>query len=172
MTVIAYRAGIMACDSCWATQDGLQEISLTKIKRLSSGALLGGSGEGDSRDVELLLDKCKTEASLPLRSKLQELRLDWTGLLVLPNGQVFTVATSDTPDKKDAEVGVCVFNRGFAAIGTGKEIAIGAMAAGKTAAEAVKITCDWDIHCRPPLHIVRLRDHARGRTRNLVRRRR
>lgn len=165
MTIIAYRHGIMACDSCWATQDGLQEISLTKIKRLKSGALLGGAGEGDSRDVELLLDSVKHEKDLPLRSKLQELRLDWTGLLVLPNGQVFTVATSDIPDKKDAEVGVCVFNRGFAAVGTGAEIAIGAMAAGKTSIEACKIVCDWDIHCRPPIHALVLRPPGKGKKR-------
>jgi ATP-dependent protease HslVU (ClpYQ) peptidase subunit len=157
MTVITYRHGIMACDSCWATSEGLQEISLTKIRRLKSGALLGGAGEGDSRDVELLLENVKHEKDLPLRSKLQELRLDWTGLLVLPNGHIFTVATSDTPDKKDAEIGVCVFNRGFAAVGTGAEIAIGAMAAGKTAYEAARIVCDWDIHCRAPIHAVALR---------------
>ncbi len=157
MTIIAYRHGIMACDSCWATSEGLQEISLTKIRRLKSGALLGGAGEGDSRDAELLLENVKHEKDLPLRSKLQELHLDWTGLLVLPNGQVFTVATSDAPTKEYAEVGVCVFNRGFAAVGTGAEIAIGAMAAGKTAAEACKIVCDWDIHCRPPIHVIALR---------------
>lgn len=155
MTIIAYRYGIMACDSCWATQEGLQEISLTKIRRLKSGGLLGGAGEGDSRDAELLLENVKHPKDLPLRSKLQELRLDWTGLLVLPDGSVWTVATSDTPDKKDAEVGICQFNRGFAAVGTGAEIAIGAMAAGKSAFEAVKIVCDWDIHCRPPVHVLR-----------------
>lgn len=155
MTVIAYKDNIMACDSCWATQEGLQEISLTKIRRLKSGGLLGGAGEGDARDVELLLENVKSEKDLPLRSKLQELRIDWTGLLVLPDGSVWTVATSDTPDKKDAEVGVCQFNRGFASVGTGAELAIGAMAAGKSAYEAVKIVCDWDIHCRPPIHALR-----------------
>ena len=156
MTVIAYRHRIMACDSCWATIDGLQEVSMTKIRFLKSGALLGCAGEGDSRDVELLIENVKNEKDLPLRSKLQELKLDFQGLIVLPNGKIFIIETSETPDKKDAEVGVYQLNRGFAAVGTGKELAFGAMAAGKSAVEAVKITCEWDINCRPPIHSLEL----------------
>lgn len=156
MTVIAYRDRILACDSCWATIDGLQEVSMTKIRFLKSGALLGCAGEGDSRDVELLIENVKTEKDLPLRSELQRLKLDFQGLIVLPNGKVFIIETSETPDKKDAEVGVYQLNRGFAAVGTGKELAFGAMAAGKGAIEAVQITCEWDINCRPPIHSLEL----------------
>ena len=73
MTIIVWRAGVMACDSCWAS-NGTQTVSMIKIKRLTSGALLGSAGENDSRDMERLLDKIKGPDKLPSRQDLIALR--------------------------------------------------------------------------------------------------
>jgi ATP-dependent HslUV protease subunit HslV len=44
----------------------------------------------------------------------------------------------------------------FYAIGSGREIAIGAMAAGATAEGAVRIACEWDGGTGGEVHVVRL----------------
>lgn len=156
MTTIAYKGGIMACDSCW-TDDDLHETSQTKIVRLASGALLGGSGDNDSREIELLLDKVKTARHLPTRSLLAGLRSSFSGLLVLPNGAVFKVSAGYDEKPRDADFGIWACGRrGMAAAGSGAHLAIGAMSAGKSAREAVAIACTWDINSRLPVHSMKL----------------
>jgi hypothetical protein len=160
MTTIAYKDGVMACDSCW-TGDEMQETSQTKIVRLSSGALLGGSGDNDSREVYALLDKVKSAKSLPTRTQLAELRCSFSGLLALPNGSVFKISADFGEKEKDSDYGIWpVGRRGIAAAGAGAHLAIGAMAAGKSAREAVAIACAWDINSRLPVHMLELRERA------------
>lgn len=155
MTTIAYKAGLMACDSCWTLSD-MQVTSLSKIVRLSSGALLGQAGDNDGREMIFFLDKIKLERNLPTRKQLLDLRLEYAGLLVLPNGSIFKVTSREDPvDYKD-EVGFTPISRKIAACGSGNELALGAMAAGKTAREAVAIACDFDINSRGPVHVMRL----------------
>jgi hypothetical protein len=155
MTTIAYKAGMMACDSCW-THNDLQVTSLSKIVRLSSGALLGQAGDNDGREMAIFLDKIKTERNLPTRRQLLDLRLNFHGLLVLPNGGIFSVACREDPLDYRDEVGFTPISRKFTSCGSGYELAIGAMAAGKTAREAVAIACDFDINSRGPVHVMRL----------------
>ena len=69
MTIIVWRAGMMASDSCWASL-GTQTVSMIKIKRLTSGALLGSAGENDCREMEALLDKIRDPLKLPTRQQL------------------------------------------------------------------------------------------------------
>lgn len=152
MTVIAYRAGIMAGDSCWAnsstgTIDNLQN----KMQRLKSGLLYGGAGDCDDRKLLTMLHRVKTPAQLPTAEKLKEIADSINALLVFPSGDVFYLDTG-------AEDGaVCPVQTLFAAVGSGRQIAIGAMAAGATAYSAVQITCQHNVYCRPPIHQLRLR---------------
>lgn len=133
MTTIAYKDGIMACDSCW-TGDEMQETSQSKIVRLSSGALLGGSGDNDSREIHQLLDKVKTAKQLPQRTQLAALRVSFSGLLVLRSGAVFKISADFGEKETDSDYGIWpVGRRGMAAAGSGGHLAIGAMAAGKSA---------------------------------------
>src|SRR5712664_2443197 len=156
MTTIAYTKGIMACDSCWTLGD-VQVTSLSKIARLSSGSLLGQAGDNDAREMEYFLDKVKTVRSLPTRKALFELRLDYSGMFVLPTGQIFRVTCREDPlDYKD-EVGFTPISRKFAACGSGNEFAHGAMMAGASAHEAVQIAAAFDINTRGPFHKVALK---------------
>lgn len=150
MTTIAYTKGVMASDSCWA-DEGLRTSSLIKIRRLSSGALYGGAGDSDDRTLVGVLDKIRTPDRLPSREDLARLDGDFEALLVFPQGKILKLTKSG----RDAQIWEC--NRGLMAIGSGGEIAIGAMASGKSAREAVAVACDWDTNSRLPVHVLELR---------------
>ncbi len=156
MTTIAYKAGQMACDSCWDYND-IQEVSATKIKRLTSGALIGLSGDNDAREVYALFDKVKTEKHLPTRPQLALIRGEFGGILVLPSGRVYRLLMQFNETSKREDFGIWEANRGLAACGSGAELAIGAMAAGKTAREAVALACRFDKNSRLPVHAVLLK---------------
>jgi ATP-dependent protease HslVU (ClpYQ) peptidase subunit len=161
MTVIAWRAGVMACDSCWSYGD-TQVASLIKIKRLSSGALLGQSGDNDARAMEHLLDKIKDPKKLPTRDELAKTLVDFMGLLALPKGGVFVISSGPVDqagwptDKGDVGVWPATSMGGYAAVGAGSDHALAAMDAGATAKEAVVIACRRNLSCRAPVHAIKL----------------
>lgn len=156
MTTIAYTNGILACDSCW-NYNSTQTTSKTKIRRLASGALYGSAGDGDDRAMIALLDQIKLPARLPMPAELAAIRTDVTAILVLPRGRVFMVL-AEALDLIETNFKGAVWeaNRGFAAVGSGADVALGAMRAGKTAKEAVHIACEFDINSRPPVHVLEL----------------
>lgn len=151
MTVIAYRDGVMACDSLWAdpTTGSIDNLQ-TKIKRLKSGALYGGAGDVDERALVKMLHKVRAPTKLPSSDKLRNIKDDCDGLLVFPDGKIFFVYTG-------ASASVCPTSLEFAAIGIGRHIAIGAMEAGLTAAGAVEATCKHNVYCRLPVHTLTLK---------------
>lgn len=164
MTVIAWRNGVMACDSCWAS-NGTQTVSMVKIKRMSSGALLGSAGENDSREMEALLDKIKSGDKLPSRQELIALKLDYEGLIAFPRGGVWMIATGKVDDAgyaddDEADMGVwpAATMGGYAACGSGGDFALAAMDGGANAQKAVEIAIRRSVHCRGPVHIARLFD--------------
>lgn len=155
VTTVAYRDGIMACDSCWA-DDNMQTTSMTKIDRLTSGALLGSAGDCDIRLLLSLIDKVKTPDKLPGRAELAATKTDYKGILVFPRGQVYMIDIGpSTGEQYDAQVWPA--NRGIAACGSGGKVALGAMGAGKSAQEAVAIACRFDINSKLPVHVVKLK---------------
>lgn len=158
MTTVAYCNGVMASDSCWTGDDeSLQEVSQSKIQRLSSGALLGGSGDNDAREITELLDRVKTVKQLPHRHELLRIQIDYSGILVLPTGHVFKVVTCRKPEDAGS-VGLWECNRGMIAAGTGSHLAIGNMGATADARAAVAFACRWDINSRLPVHSLELRE--------------
>jgi hypothetical protein len=163
MTVIAWRAGMMSCDSCW-NSFGTQNVSLIKIKRLTSGALLGSAGENDNRDMEALLDKIKNDKMLPTRQQLIALKLTYEGILALPRGGVWVISTGEVNESgypvTDEDMGLWTASTmgGYAAVGSGGDIALAAMDAGANARQAVEIACKRNVYCRPPVHVRKLFD--------------
>jgi hypothetical protein len=169
MTVIAWRAGVMACDSCWAS-NGTQNVSMIKIKRLSSGALLGSAGENDAREMEMLLDRIKDPRKLPSRTELASCKLDYEGLIAFPKGSVYMISTCrmnesgypdlDSADDEGPDHGVwpAATMGGYAACGSGGEFALAAMDGhpSVTARKAVEVAIKRSIHCRGPIHVMRL----------------
>jgi hypothetical protein len=159
MTTIAFDGKTLACDSCW-TYGGTVDTLTTKIVRLSSGGLLGCAGQNDSRSVIALLDKVKTPAQLPSYEAVMAIRADILGLLVLPKGRVYKIATTIiSPENWDEgmdDFGLWEITGPFAAVGSGGDSALVAMECGKPAREAVRIACKYDPASRPPIHAMPL----------------
>lgn len=155
MTVIAYRDGVMAGDSCWSdadTQGGLIINSQNKLAVLRSGALYGGSGASDDRSLVNRLQDIVDYRQLPSAKDLIAMEHGCVkALLVLPDRSVWVVGTGE------GEGGVEPVQLPYFAIGTGGQIAMGALACDKTAVEAVKIACDLNVYCRPPVHSIKLK---------------
>lgn len=170
MTTIAYKAGVMACDSCWS-YSGRVDTLQRKIVRLKSGALLGQSGANDARDVLALLQNVKTAAQLPSLEALLSVRADFMGLLVVPSGRIFKIATTFiSPDNWDStmdgeDLGAWEINAPFAAVGSGGDLALVAMDCGKSAVQAVEKACKYDMNTRGPVHTFDLKQ-ATKRKRN------
>lgn len=159
MTTIAFDGKSMACDSCW-TYGGTVDTLTTKIMRLSSGGLLGLAGQNDGRSVVSILDKAKTPSSLPSYEAIMAIRADVLGLLVLPRGRVYKIATTITSPENWNEgmddFGIWEITGPFAAVGSGGDMALVAMECGKNSRDAVRIACKYDPNSRPPIHTMPL----------------
>lgn len=143
MTTIAYRDGVMAADTgCF--NDGLYEGEVEKIWALSDVGILGCCGEyGAVLKVVEWLENGGEPGSKPRLSRDSE----FTGLLVNRKNEVFHYQISLRPLRIDA---------GFHAIGSGRKIAVGALAAGASAEQAIKIACRYDRMSMEPVrhHVV------------------
>src|SRR4051812_32986582 len=117
MTCIAYRDGVLACDSARTNSDGVA-YRQTKIHRLPSGALCGFAGSGDGRAIMRLVGKVTRMADMPSRAALAEIPDDLEMLLILPNTQLFLIV----PGKENAEV-ERINRPKFASIGSGATLA-------------------------------------------------
>lgn len=163
MTTIAFDGKSMSCDSCW-TFGGTVDTLSTKIVRLSSGALFGTAGQNDSRSVNALLDKVKTPAQLPSYEALMAVRADVLGLLVLPKGRIYKIATTiiapENWNEDMGDFGLWEISAAFTAVGSGGDLALVAMECGKASRDAVRIACKYDPQSRPPIHSMALNPKA------------
>lgn len=165
MTTIAYKANTMACDSAWTDCHECVATLLNKITRLSSGAVLGEAGDNDSRAVRVLLDKVKSYDKLPTAKDLAETHVDYAALIAFQNGEVAQIVIDHDKTKGwTAQVFKC--NRGFAAVGSGGEMAIGFMGANRSAVEAVNFACGWDPNSKLPVHSMQVRAWKKKPVRN------
>lgn len=145
MTTIAYRDGIMAADSgCF--NDDLYEGEVDKIWTLQDGGFLGCCGEyGAILKVVDWLAAGGDPARKPRLSRDSE----FAGLLVKSSGQVLHYQLRLRPLPITAD---------FHAIGSGRKIAIGAMAADVTAERAVEIACHYDRMSMTPVRLQSFQD--------------
>lgn len=152
MTVIAYTKGVLAGDSCWSEESGLIANVQNKLVRFPSGAIYGGAGACDDRAMQTLLRNVAHPERLPDGNTLSsDIYAAVECLLVLPDKSVWMIAGG--PEG----YGVCPLQVKYTAIGAGQQLAIGAMAAGASAVDAVKIACQWNALCRTPVHKLTLK---------------
>jgi len=128
VTTIAYRDGVIAADSL-ITQNGTRIGTVAKIVRVPGGGLAGVAGElgGMAR----FLDWARSGAEGELTFSTCEI----DGFLVTAEGQVLVTTDSG---------GMVKIKQPFHAVGSGRDFARGALAAGATAVEAVKIAMKFD----------------------------
>lgn len=125
MTVIAWKNGIIAADRCSCRGDTRFEVQ--KLHRIH-GAVVAGTGATDY--VEAMLHWWRGGADPAAFPEKYQSTPDYAILVVAKDGHVCTYDRTPFP----------IWLRGpYGAMGSGREFAIGAMAAGATAEEAVMI---------------------------------
>lgn len=133
MTTVAYRNGILAADSRAYSGDRTPVGWKAKAHRASNGILYAVSSTCVGADA-LLRDWIEADCPRPANDDLKP--ESFTLLLVKPDGGVFfangNLALSG-PLTDD-----------FFAIGSGEQYALGAMAMGASAEEAVAVACRLD----------------------------
>jgi len=130
VTVIAWKSGIIAADRCASRGDTRFEVQ--KLYR-SRGAIIAGTGGTDY--VEALFEWWRSGADVATFPEKYQATADYAILVVAKDGNVCTYDRTPYP----------VWLRGpYGAAGSGREFAIGAMAAGASAEEAVMIAAK---HC-------------------------
>lgn len=141
MTVWAYRDGILASDSLVVTER-MKTGSTRKVTKSGSGWLAGGAG--NATDMAQFLRWVEEGREEDDATKLENLE----GFLVSPKGKTFLVEADLHPFPIEAE---------FHAGGSGCAVAIGAMEAGATAEEAVRIAIKHVTSCGGEIQVVKLK---------------
>lgn len=131
MTTIAYRDGVMVGDRRAYSGGRAAMGEKSKIHVLRDGSLFGASSSkvGACEKARRLVEEHGVEATLPAVQEVQ-------ALVVRPDGKVFYLNDGDSFSGP--------LSGAFFAIGSGEQFAIGAMAAGASALEAVKIASECE----------------------------
>lgn len=145
MTTIAYKNSIMAADSA-CFDSSLYQGEVEKLWMIPPIGLIGCSGEIGAmiQFVEWLQDDSEKKRKPDLPDDC-----DFEGILVNPDGDVVHYDRHLVPIRVANE---------FHAIGSGRKLALGAMMAGASAEEAVKIACHYDMVTREPVRMIQLQD--------------
>ena len=145
MTTIAWDGKALAADKQSNSASGNQRV--TKIRRLSDGRLVGGAG--DAVMVHLYYDWLEAGSPLP-RPIWSDVDENICVLEISPSGQVWRHEAFGRYPIDDSQ----------ATTGTGGAFARGAMAAGKTAAEAVAIAIELDMYSGVGVDVLVLHEDA------------
>ena len=138
MTTIAYKDGVLAADSACVC-DGVYEGRVEKVVRSNAlNAYIAVSGNLANQAIfQRWLESGARESEKP------ELD-DFSAMVVRGDGAVTQY------DKLLEEFRIY---GEFFAIGSGRELAVGAMAAGATAVEAVEVACRFDTSSHGPVDV-------------------
>lgn len=158
MTIIAYRDGIIAADSCvtWETEaGGSRNFGCDKLfrKTITEGTrqipvIVGCTGESFASMV--FMDWYGTNKDKP--QELFDLGADFCCLILRPDG-LYEVDAYCRPVQVKLPRSS---KRRFHAQGSGSSIALGAMCWGATAAQACRTACEYTPYCKPPIISMRL----------------
>lgn len=144
MTIICYRDGVMACDSAfWAGGSTIVGHG-QKIFRLPQGGLIGCSG--DSGMFEWFPEWINRGAPLTERETPSD--SGFGAVLVKPDGTIVWYNARCLPMTIRAD---------FYACGAAETFATGALAAGATAEEAVRLAIKYTDGAGGEVHVERLR---------------
>ena len=145
MTVIAYKDGLMAADTqSWHI--GIRHAEAVKIVRLPDGSLFGAAGW--QPEIERAQNWLANGADPTIRPAKAE-EADLEGILLKPDGSVWTVAHTFDVYRTNATTD---------AVGSQKEFLYGAMAAGASAEEAVRLAIKCCGNAGGDVQVMRLND--------------
>lgn len=142
MTIICVKDGVIAADSgVW--HGNIHSGSMLKIRRMPE--TIGGgyaAGSGGAARVSAALDLVEAQGLAARIPDDDGISLIW----LRGDGTVWAI-------EKEASFQI---HAPFHAEGSGKAVALGAMAAGASAEEAVRISCDLEQNCRGPVNWSRI----------------
>lgn len=145
MTVIAYKNGILACDSRIHTN---YLIAGHTKKGFKSPDGWVGAGSGKATEVsELVQWGSKTKIGKKIEPELLPSGSDFTAILVSPQRTVYYVSDSFFTE---------LIPEDYHAEGEGASIALGAMHAGATAVQAVSAAIAHSAACGGPVQVYEL----------------
>lgn len=145
MTTIAFRDGILAADQAIFDRDTYCGQTV-KIHRAGCGSIGGVAGcFGDASTFREWMSSAVV-VDFIVNPPPQFDHENSEALLIKPDGSVFWIG----PGKRWVQQWGPYF-----AIGSGFRIAMGALAAGVSAEQAVKIACDLDAYTRGPVDTLR-----------------
>ena len=134
MSVVAWDGKTLAADRQGTLGDG-SKCRLTKLWKVGEDVFCAVTGP---HEQALLLLKWFKDGENPATFPHTQGEEDWARLIVLEHGKVFEIERH--PIRQEVE------DR-FEAWGAGRELAIGAMAMGATAEEAVMVACEHNCYC-------------------------
>lgn len=133
MTVVAWDGKTLAADkmSCSAGYG----YTVTKLHRLRDGSIVGFCGNGDEAMALLAwLNAAQNPAAYPEGQKDS----DTSAFVVRPDGSCWSCGKTPYPQRLECPM---------YAMGHGRDFALAAMHCGKTAGQAVELTCNLDVFC-------------------------
>lgn len=150
MTTIAYDGSCLASDTL-SQGGGMRLGRVQKIWRLADGRLFGACGDNSACEAAY---RWLESGGHPETRPTLKTEQGFNGLLIGGDGQVTSF---------DPELVALAIAAPFYAIGSGREFAMGAMAAGETACAAVRIALQFDIYSGGPLDLLVLHDPLKDR---------
>jgi 20S proteasome alpha/beta subunit len=131
MTTIVWDGARLAADS-QVTDNGMRCGTMTKIGKTADGWLWGFCGKA-ARQAAFVAWAESREGDPPVAEET-------TALLVNPDGEL-----------REWDGGWLIVDAKFQAFGSGYQVALGALASGKTAREAVETACQFDTMSSAPI---------------------
>lgn len=139
----------MASDSQSTDEHGNIMMNVPKVFLLPGGGILATAGDDDARDLIELLDHVHDENDLPSKEELSETRCDFMGLLALTDGSLWyihiEVQSHDNTDEWNAQIGE--ITEDYYALGSGGQIALGALDSGASLSDAIQIAINRNAYC-------------------------
>ena len=131
MTIVCYRNGVLCSDS-GILKGNIKSGTASKIIKTKSGWLVGAAG--DLCAIQKFLKWAKKEPKIRTH---QDYVKAFSGLIIKPSGKVIEFYCD----------GYCRIDSDFVAMGSGAEIATGALAFGASARQAVECTIEYHNEC-------------------------
>jgi ATP-dependent protease HslVU (ClpYQ) peptidase subunit len=145
MTTIAYRDGVMAADT-QVTEGNMVFAQATKLRRLADGTLIGMAG--DMMPCAKLLRAIDGKGFEDIEPIAKDCKGAWA-LVVNPERRVFMLQGGKAG-------GLAELHGDFFVEGSGAPYALGAMAAGAGAKQAVEIAARFDVNTGLPVVVENL----------------
>ena len=153
MTIICWKSPYLASDSRIVESSDITSDNVQKIFKLKNGSLIGLAGDVNFQEVTDLFNRQKL-GKLPTTKQLIGIGVDFRSIYVRFDGTVFDILASFDSGRWGAQV--IEIKEPYYAVGSGSAYALGALAAGATASQAVKITCRHDNNCGGKVQNVKL----------------